>query len=659
MKTMGAHGAGNRHSPRQAGKGHRNQRTDALGKLESELGLDMLATALGVKDDSLKAIIQGRQPDADTRYFPHICNRLENAGIPASILDGLAPITSQVLKKLKGLAAASPDRTPLRRNNFKRLAKAFGERLVVLADALDIIPDTITKIADGTLQLDDQRFGHLNPRLMRAGFSNGWLNEADAQLPQTLIDSLAKLAEEEPEDEYVPPQVNVAPAPTLIPMASSVPANSDAADTKLAVSGQTRAPVTTSTSSSAKPGLSYGSIHRKLSGAARPMLANNNPGTENFMAGKSKTSDNSTSEAPASAPGGLKGSTLLTPAGTPGAGLPPGMRQAGRALAGRPAPTPRSAAGKAPSTTSAASATDAGAKAATPPTDTAANAQLDLTESTKDALGSSQRVAAVRQVAKRSGSAADGTEPITREISTARATALEQLLETARRKAKITLWRDLLGWSLAYWGNIRRGGILLRDPLANEITELLQLPQGWLDNPSFPPETLATWVTDPNVPLPTTKEEAKGIAAPSSATPPANVPAAAAQQPDAPEPKRRGPKPGAKAAARAAAAAAQQAATAQQAAQSELTDHSPAKEPAPATQAPAPTVAQAHPASNTPHPAAVTFAWKPAETPEPIPEAGPLVQAMSSTVDRLARQGKFTEQDAMRFLYYIMNQPGA
>lgn len=659
MKTMGAHGAGNRHSPRQAGKGHRNQRTDALGKLESELGLDMLATALGVKDDSLKAIIQGRQPDADTRYFPHICNRLENAGIPASILDGLAPITSQVLKKLKGLAAASPDRTPLRRNNFKRLAKAFGERLVVLADALDINPDTITKIADGTLQLDDQRFGHLNPRLMRAGFPNGWLNEADAQLPQALIDSLAKLADEEPEDEYVPPQVNVAPAPTLTPMASSVPANSDAADTKLAVAGHTLAPVTTSTSSSVKPGLSYGSIHRKLSGAARPMLANNNPGTENFMAGKSKTSDNSTPEAPASAPGGLKGSTLLSPSGTPGAGLPPGMRQAGRALAGRPAPTPRSAAGKAPSASSTPSATDAGAKAATPSADTAANAQLDLTDSTKDALGTSQRVAAVRQVAKRGGSAADGSEPITREISTARAMALEQLLETARRKAKITLWRDLLGWSLAYWGNIRRGGILLRDPLANEITELLQLPEGWLDNPTFPPESLAAWVTDPNVPLPTTKEEAKGIAAPSSVTPTADShESAAAPQPTAPEAKRRGPKPGAKAAARAAAAA-QQDASAQKGPQSELPANTPANAPAPAAQAPAPTVAHAQPAIHTPHPAAITFAWKPAETPEPIPEAGPLVQAMSSTVDRLARQGKFTEQDAMRFLYYIMNQPGA
>ncbi|WP_407792331.1 hypothetical protein [Pigmentiphaga litoralis] len=90
----------------------------------------------------------------------------------------MAPITGQVLKKLKGLAASSEDRTPLRRNNFKRLAQAFGERLEVLADALDMRKGSIVEVTDGRLSLDDERFGHLNPRLMLAGFPNGWLNEA-------------------------------------------------------------------------------------------------------------------------------------------------------------------------------------------------------------------------------------------------------------------------------------------------------------------------------------------------------------------------------------------------------------------------------------------------------------------------------------------------
>ncbi|KWA84049.1 hypothetical protein WL29_22035 [Burkholderia ubonensis] len=91
-------------------------------------------------------------------------------------------------------------------------------------------------------------------------------------------------------------------------------------------------------------------------------------------------------------------------------------------------------------------------------------------------------------------------------MSLARAEALEKLLDDARRGAKVTLWRDILGSSLPFWGNIRRGAVLFRDELARGVEQAMGLPDNWLDHPKFPPKTMAAWVTDPTAPVPTALE---------------------------------------------------------------------------------------------------------------------------------------------------------
>lgn len=211
--------------------------------------------------------------------------------------------------------------------------------------------------------------------------------------------------------------------------------------------------------------------------------------------------------------------------------------------------------------------------------------------------------------------AKQSAENVDRETSLRRSAALEQLLESARRGAKVTLWRDLLKSSLGYWGNIRRGQVFLRDQLAKDITTALGLPDGWLDNPEFPPPTLAAWVMNADVPLP-------GAAAPASA---------ASAKPKTP-----------KAGARTLTAAASMQPPAPQA---------PEATPVAATPAPAPAPAQ--PAA--PVAAAVAgMDWQPAADAQRVEKLGPLVTALVSVIQDLGLQGKLTEQDALKLLNGFM-----
>lgn len=95
-----------------------------------------------------------------------------------------------------------------------------------------------------------------------------------------------------------------------------------------------------------------------------------------------------------------------------------------------------------------------------------------------------------------------------KEVSQRRADALAQLLENQRRGVKSALWDNILGSSLAMWGNMRRGTVAFKDETADKVTEAMGLPEGWLDDPVFPPPSLAQWVTDPDAPLPTGENQA-------------------------------------------------------------------------------------------------------------------------------------------------------
>jgi hypothetical protein len=300
-----------------------------------------------------------------------------------------------VLKTLNGLAASSEDRTALRRNNFKRLAKVFGKRLEVSAEALDMRNGSIVEVADGRLHLDDERFGHLNPRLMLAGFPNGWPNEAEPQLPCEFMESLAKLAEAEPENNCVAASaVPVMQAPVV----HSPPPASALAPTTSHTAAVNEAPSSDSTAtlflSSAKPGASFGSISRDLKGAAAPVKANTNP-LENSPVSTAKKNQS----APAAGQG-LKGAKPIPSSG--GArNLPRGARCRLGAV-GSPCSVVKKASWllQAPAAFSL-SAILLGKSLAGAPALSSATAQPDLSNSTKEALGNPELGAVVRQARKR------------------------------------------------------------------------------------------------------------------------------------------------------------------------------------------------------------------------------------------------------------------
>lgn len=132
---------------------------------------------------------------------------------------------------------------------------------------------------------------------------------------------------------------------------------------------------------------------------------------------------------------------------------------------------------------------------------------------------------------------------VSAEVSLARAEALEQLFESRPRGVKGLLWKNILGFQLPAWGNIRRGHAKFRNTLADAVEEAMGLPSGWLDNPSYPPATLAAWVTTAGAALPpcpavletektgrSTKPAEVAAPAPDAAAPaPVAAPAPAAQ----------------------------------------------------------------------------------------------------------------------------------
>lgn len=225
---------------------------------------------------------------------------------------------------------------------------------------------------------------------------------------------------------------------------------------------------------------------------------------------------------------------------------------------------------------------------------------------------------------------------ITKEASIARANALEQLLEGARRGVKVTLWRDLLNSSLPFWGNIRRGAVLFRDDLASAAEQAMGLPQGWLDNPSFPPPSLAAWLNDPNAPLPVV----------SGVTPPSAPTEASGQAAEPPVAKTK--RPYVKKAVPAPTVVMAQ-------------GHIPAPVPAPVPSGPL----AAEPArlvASAPSVEAPPSPNVPAATPAPLVSAavasqgapGPLCQALMSILSRMAVEGTFTEQDALSMITNLM-----
>lgn len=445
--------------------GPRSRRSANLSRLARELGgQDLLGAALGLTSEAMTILVDGRDHARENQYGAHLAARLKDAGIPATWLDRQdAKVAPEYLNALRTFAAASSNKAPIRRANFRRIATAFEGREQVLADALEMVVSAIPNVVDGLLEMDDGRFGHMNPRLMRAGFPDSWLEQAEPDLTDEMLLSLEQLATDEYERHFETDerahkgQTFVAP-----PAPESTPTPQP-----------TAAPVD-------KP---KETVMAPKSQPAQPSLPPQQP---EFKAG---------------------GMPSSKPMAHPSAGgtraLPRSVMAAGRSISG-PAAKPI---GSAPAKSISRSAPPA--QMPQPPAAAASAAQNPPAAQTPATQNTPAAAQSTAPVAKHSNPPAPRST-VSKEVSMARAEALEELLKTARRGAKVTLWRDLVGSSLPFWGNIRRGAVLFRDDLAQAVEKALELPKGWLDKPTYPPATIAAWLTDENAPVPEFKTPAQG-----------------------------------------------------------------------------------------------------------------------------------------------------
>lgn len=662
-----------------------------LGRLAAEVDRDVLSAALGFSEPVMVKLIEGRENVKDARYSVHLSHSLNELGLNTAWLDiPEAPIDQALKDAIRARAASAENKAPIRRSNFKRLARAFDGRLTLFADALELVEGSVAGILEGRLELDDQRFSHLNPRLMAAGFPNGWLEQSDAALTDAMIQALEVLATDEYEMSFESyesdtPQAFVNPAELKstssaaedthppfelvhtepIPPAPAV--RSDARQDLAEIQTPAEAVL-------AVPDTQQSLLLEPVEPQTPPALTDEPESKELSM-----TTKPATPVLPIPAPdfpaAGFAPTQTLT--------LPRGKMAAGRSLDDIRKAAKKDAEAKAAEAAAAA----APAPAAAPVLEVAPAAVVEtpaaqVSETPAASAAEPAHRVFVRKAAQEPVSDAEAEQR--KQQSLARAAALHRLLDSSRRGAKVCLWRDMLGSSLPYWGNIRNGGTLFRDELVEKVEEALQLPKGWHDNPTFPPATIAPWVFDAGVPLPAKANPAadavrsqKTVVIPGMVTPPA--PAAAPAAPEAAAPKATGVRPFArksKAAAPTVAIEPTPAAPVAVAAEPVLTpavqeivetpapvQAAPAPAPVQAAPAPAPAPVQAQVQAPAPTQAAPTlggidvskFVWNPAPNPIQLDGPGPLTQALVSTLNNLATEGKFTEHDAISLIYYLLH----
>jgi hypothetical protein len=674
-------------------RGARTSRADNLTRLSKELEYDLLSSALGVSEQTLRNLAADRPQGTDEQSLVQISVKLKQAGFPPAWLETPnAQLYQASLANLRKLATQSSSKAAVRRMNLKTLAAAFRDRMELLADALELSVNALSQILDGVLEFDDQRAGHINPKLVSAGFPDGWLEQSEVSLAEGMVSSLEALATDSYEEElselessssqlYVatlaasterdtePEEPPVAASPVIAAEPVAAPAPAVVAPIRASLAATPVAPEQAalfpeSEQSTPQPGGASAAHHvpspSVLGGASKP-LPPVNPKEPIMAKTTHQAPTRRTSRIPTAPPmPGVKAAA----AGSATTGKKRGSRLA--AVRGGAAMAP-------------------GAPAV-PPALRKAAAPVAAPAARKAAKAAAKKTPAAKKAAKGKGTTAShkasnapyvrGTSTLTVEQSLKRSKALDTLLADARRGAKVTVWREILGSSQAYAGNIRQGVVLFKDEHVDKIEQALALPHGWLDDPTFPPPSLAAWVTDASIPLPGSFEEAvsppEAKAAGAAATGKAGasvgrkatkgIPPAHRTMPDAPPmPHGAAPQPAAHAAAAAAAPAELAAAPAvprgkigsigRRTAVPAVEITVPAQVPAAAPVAAAP-VAAAAPAAPV---VGAGFTWTPG-APKAAGEPGPLVQALVATLNKKAAEGTFTEDDAWALLSHIRAQ---
>lgn len=654
-----------------------------LRKISRVLQPDMLATALGVSEDTLSVLISGRDQNLENSYSSHLAHRLEQAKLPPTLLQTPdVQIRPEHITKLRNLASSSSNKAPLRRENFRKLVKAFEDKIDVLADALEMNSESVLGVANGHLELNEQRVNHINPRLMQAGFIDGWLEEiSEDALNESEVIRLEKLASDLYEDEedysvsepfdfdaYVE-ESNRALKEAIEASIKAENSFQSAKPTKKLGTSKPKWEVAAEKVSMEKLGVDVRERNRVLREEARKAEAEvireeNRILAEANRIRKSKELKEAerVSEAlkkkvnyrfsradSAPNPDALPLSEALNQldkkvnkehsvneldnrqATPPVPGIPRGAVGAGRSSIRPVKPAARKAA---KDNKSSASSSDTStpryspgrplrARKAIPPAQVRADqeshkAQQEVEAALAKPETSSNKGLSYGDFEKSTSARGE----ISLKQSMVRVNALDSIFKDARRGAIVTLWRDLIGSNQAMWGNIRRGAALFRDDLARKAEQGLELPEGWLDNPTYPPATLADWVTDSDVPRPTelltkakdeTYDEAKPEAVVEKASQPVKevvseplemeVEAKPEDSPSSAE---------------------------------EVKPESREEEPIPKR------VDQG-------------FIWKPATNPTARETPGPVVDALTSVIASLNKEGTFTDQDALRLLNQLMS----
>lgn len=594
-----------RHPQGRRQRGNRPLSSVNLGRLADAMGLDLLASSLGMTEPVLLKVIQGGEGSSD--YQAHIAHRMKEAGLSGGWLNQTnPPINDALIRALQKVAAKSTNRAPIRRQNIQTLVDAFEGRIEALADALDLIESSVLGMVEGRLAVDDERFNHLNPRLMEGGFPNGWLDEPQATLNPAWIAKLEAVAtaahqQEEEEQEHSRRAHRAereahAAASTATP--PSAPQDAQAPDASAAAEAVEPAEKPQALLFTPDQDVLEGSQAATASRPAaetQPALADSSltsppATTETHIMAKpplpslKKSGDFAAASQPPGAPKIPRGAMKSGYAVTVGSGKAAGGKLAGGKIRSIPQAKAAAAPAKSPNAASKAAAQ-----------------QPALAPHTTESAATSTAVDHTKL------SHRAGKSPISREQSLKRAGALEKLLDQGRRGLKTTLWNDLVGLSLPYWGNIRRGAVMLRDELANDITAALGLPEGWLDNPTFPPESLHAWVMDPTLELP----KANPSGAPSTSATKAAKASPGPRQP-----------------------------------------FSRPNLPAPTAQMVAPSAT----VSMTPSAPTAVLASAPVGAHAALNEPGPLVQALNAVILKQALAGTFTEEDALALIVQLSSK---
>lgn len=581
----------------------RSQLSLNIRKLVDVMEIDLLSASLGIRESVLRDILSGKE-NGDT-YRQFLEQKLDEAGFASHWLDRAnAQLFPDQIKELKLLASTSTQKAPLRRNNLKTLMLAFDGKLDILADALDVVQNSLLKVAEGELILDDQRFGHFNPRLVEAGFPDGWLDLPQAKVEDEWAQGLVRMAA----DQYESYLSSVEEKQNTLPL--------------LAVSST---PSITSNITMATNPVTPGS---KVDTAS--MISNAPPP----VAGKGKNSLLSSIFAP------------RNPQAKP-------IRDPEIDKSQELAPTPASAPVKTESAPTE-KATPYVLKGSTPPTLSKKTAEVaaPVKADVFGRAGTAMSPAAIMQEAQRKEQAQQQQTPKASKadtVSSLRAARFEALMDKAHRGLRTYIWHDLLQKKLAHFYSIKEGVNRFTDEQANAITQALGLPQGWLDDPQGDLMIALPWVYDKSLPMvlggvkTTTAEEVAKAVAPYVLPKPAKI---ITQLKPAKEEKAGKAKPVAE-----KVAAKPEVISAMPEVKREEVKEVVAAPAAPVASAPvvaAPVVqAVSAPATAAPMLAAASQAKG---------NLGILVTALLNTIELHALQGKFTEQDALDLIYKLQTK---